>query len=169
MSNRLDRFMSFLDTDWESDEDGWMYLEVESEWVLKNHQDLPVESLRLIADALARYTILFAERSEEDARAANEPATRTAFPGYVYLMRGPDGLCKIGKSNNPSRRAEDLSLPGYPVQLLHSILVLDARRCEQALHRRYQDRWVGKEWFRLEHGQVLEFQSFTADDVEALL
>lgn len=78
-------------------------------------------------------------------------------PGYVYLMRmetydpSEHRPHKIGKSISPVARTQQLGgtkLP-YDITLLVTIETPDMDRLERELHRRFADRQMQGEWFRL--------------------
>lgn len=75
--------------------------------------------------------------------------------GFVYLMGGPDGLCKIGHTSDLWRRRRDL---GPQVRLLWWAMCGDSLGVEQAFHRHFAVKRIRGEWFELE-----------ADDVQWLM
>lgn len=72
--------------------------------------------------------------------------------GYVYLAE-QDGIHKIGASYQPHRRTLTVAPSGTLVHIIESDNYFQV---EKALHRRFGELALGKEWFAL-----------TEDDVEA--
>jgi hypothetical protein len=70
-------------------------------------------------------------------------ASALARPGYVYLLQLGD-IYKIGMSTKPRRRSRQIGAP-----LIHKIAVADMEEAEAALHRRFKNKRVRGEWFRL--------------------
>jgi len=90
---------------------------------------------------------------------------------YAYLMRSNTGHYKIGLSNDPTRRAREMTktptiLP-IEVDVVHTFRCEDARLVEQALHRLYSlDRQKG-EWFNLTEKQVRQIANIKHFDCTA--
>lgn len=78
--------------------------------------------------------------------------------GFVYLASG-DGYYKIGLSKNPVHRIETIGskLP-FELEILCSINTNDTRRLESELHRKFDDKRLSGEWFRLDHFDVEEIK-----------
>lgn len=67
--------------------------------------------------------------------------------GYVYVMRGADGLVKVGYSNKPERRAKQV---GNVIEIAHTSAFLeDAETIERGAHKllRLAGRHIRAEWF----------------------
>jgi Meiotically Up-regulated Gene 113 (MUG113) protein len=80
-----------------------------------------------------------------------EPAeTKKTKPGYVYLIRAENGLCKIGKAKNVSSRLKPFGVD-FPMkwELVHSFHSDDYGVAEKELHYKFRDKRVVGEWFRL--------------------
>ncbi|MBA2705837.1 MAG: GIY-YIG nuclease family protein [Blastocatellia bacterium] len=70
--------------------------------------------------------------------------------GYVYLIRNPAGLVKIGRSQNPNIRLRSLMTGSVDkLELLHTIECQHPHAIERALHRTYSGKRVRGEWFKL--------------------
>lgn len=71
-------------------------------------------------------------------------------PGYVYLIRSSDGLYKIGRSGNPNNRMRTfkLTLP-FDVEYECVIHTDDMVALEKQLHRKYTEKRIRGEWFKL--------------------
>jgi hypothetical protein len=81
--------------------------------------------------------------------------------GYVYAMTNPDmhGLVKIGKSDNPERRAADLHSTGSarPFVVVKSVEVADMDQAEKLLHEQFSAQRINarREWFGAPLPEVL--------------
>lgn len=78
---------------------------------------------------------------------------------YVYLMKQtkPPFHFKIGLSNNPYRRKEEVSAQfNQPIKLLVYWTVRDMERAEKYLHSYYKEAQVFGEWFEFRHAPVGE-------------
>lgn len=70
-------------------------------------------------------------------------------PGYVYLVRSGK-YHKIGRSNDPGRRAYEIALQlPEKVEVVHTIQTDDAVGIERYWHERFKDRRRNGEWFLL--------------------
>lgn len=69
--------------------------------------------------------------------------------GYVYLLKS-NGLFKIGKSKNPSKRITDIS-PKFPaeVEIVSVIKTKNMDSMESCLHNKFKDKRRLGEWFNL--------------------
>jgi hypothetical protein len=90
--------------------------------------------------------------------AAAEDPTDTK-PGFVYLARGHPGEYKIGRTNLVDRRVSELGATSA-VELvpLHEIKTDDAAGVETYWHRRFRDKRMRGEWFRLSPSEVKAFK-----------
>jgi hypothetical protein len=71
-------------------------------------------------------------------------------PGFVYLLSCEEGYFKIGRTNNPERRLDELhTLPPFKFELEHTIPADDMKAAEKELHQRFAEKRVNGEWFRL--------------------
>lgn len=94
----------------------------------------------------------------EATRAWNRQRTQTR-PGYVYLIRADNGLCKIGIADNIESRFRLLELGSpVPLVLLLAVHVEDATNLEAELHTYYQSQHSHGEWFKLSGKQIEEAQ-----------
>ena len=81
-------------------------------------------------------------------------------PGYVYLVRMPTGIYKIGCTSDPDRRLYALRNKfGQSLELLHLIPCADYGRAEQSLHKRYWHRHVAHERFNLSDSDIDEIKA----------
>ena len=83
------------------------------------------------------------------ALALNFKEIREPLVGYIYLLRQGD-IFKIGRSKNPSerRRVHNNTSP-VEVSLEHKLHVIDMESAESWLHRRFKQKLIKNEWFRL--------------------
>lgn len=80
--------------------------------------------------------------------------------GYVYIIHGGTGLCKIGMTTgDPYKRIAELQT-GSPVELkIIAILATDKpQELEQALHKDFTHRRKQGEWFQLTEADFAKFQ-----------
>lgn len=67
----------------------------------------------------------------------------------LYLFKNEMGLCKIGISINPAKRARSLmNLSGYKISILGVWELFDAYKYEQLLHKVFKKSRVQGEWFQ---------------------
>lgn len=67
----------------------------------------------------------------------------------LYLFKNEMGLCKIGISINPAKRARSLmNLSGYKITVLGVWELFDAYKYEQMLHTVFKRSRVEGEWFQ---------------------
>jgi hypothetical protein len=89
-----------------------------------------------------------------------EKAGKSAAPaeGSVYLLKS-GGFYKIGRSDELERRVNEIGvrLP-EPLVLIHAIRTDDAPGIEAYWHRRFSDRRIRGEWFRLSAADVAAFR-----------
>jgi hypothetical protein len=79
---------------------------------------------------------------------------------HLYVMSRSDapGLLKVGRSDDPERRAGDLQ-SGHCFWITVQAVINDRGCCEHEVHRRLQHACVdgpGREWFRVDLPKVLE-------------
>ncbi|KKS98531.1 MAG: hypothetical protein UV73_C0001G0052 [Candidatus Gottesmanbacteria bacterium GW2011_GWA2_43_14] len=96
-------------------------------------------------------------RENEDI---NFPAEEGVVPGYIYLGK-QNGSYKIGKSKNPNRRREDITLLGSePFELVHEIKTDDMNGVEKYWHERFKSRHKRGEWFNLTRTDISAFKQW---------
>lgn len=98
-----------------------------------------------------------APRCEFDDPGAMPPTEHPA--GYVYVIQDLDisKFYKIGRTNNPSRRFNELSqaLP-FAIEVVAVVETEDAPTLEWQLHQRYAEQRQRGEWFKLHDSHVRE-------------
>lgn len=96
--------------------------------------------------------------NERKRRGAGKGQTKDKS-GYVYLMPGPEGSYKIGKSGNPKSRRETfgVKLP-FDVEFVHLIQTSDMGALEKQLHRQFAAKRRGRS----------EFFMLSPEDVELI-
>ena len=76
-------------------------------------------------------------------------------PMHVYLVRTTEGLCKIGITQDMDTRINALkTVVPYGIETLHSLFHKDAKEIERDLHKRFADKRVNGEWFRLDEADI---------------
>jgi len=81
-----------------------------------------------------------------------------ATTGYIYLGK-QHGSYKIGKSKDPNRRREDISLLGpEPFEIIHEIKTDDMNGVEKYWHERFNSKHKRGEWFNLSKADVAAFK-----------
>jgi len=80
--------------------------------------------------------------------------------GYVYLIRTPLGVYKIGKTKSPQKRIKKLGvqLP-FEIDVIHLIRSDNYTKAEAALHDKYKNKRVNGEWFNLSDIDVKDIQN----------
>lgn len=92
-------------------------------------------------------------------------------PGYVYLVRHPDGRHKIGCTCRWLRDRIGGLCYHYQaeLELVHFIPSEHPRAVECHLHLRYEAKHLGHEWFDLTAEEVAEIRAMTHEDARSML
>jgi hypothetical protein len=87
--------------------------------------------------------------------------------GCVYVIRAPNDIYKIGKSNNVPRRFKrfEVKLP-FDIDLIHVIACSDYHKAERRLHEQFAGKRVAGEWFALDEADVAYLKSLERLDLE---
>jgi hypothetical protein len=86
-------------------------------------------------------------------------STDEAKHGFVYLVKGHPGEYKIGRTNLVDRRLSELgATASIEQELVHEIKTDDPAGIESYWHRRFQDKRMKGEWFRLSPADVKTFK-----------
>jgi Meiotically Up-regulated Gene 113 (MUG113) protein len=94
----------------------------------------------------------------EIADDVSAPTDETKY-GFVYLVRGHPGEYKIGRTNLVDRRLSELgATASIEQELVHEIKTDDPAGIESYWHRRFQDKRMKGEWFRLSPADVKTFK-----------
>ncbi len=96
-----------------------------------------------------------------DGGAANDPESLNTSDsyGFVYLVKGHPGEYKIGRTNLVDRRLSELGATASIEQsLMHEIKTDDPAGIEAYWHRRFQDKRMKGEWFKLNAADVKTFK-----------
>ncbi len=79
--------------------------------------------------------------------------------GFVYLVKGHPGEYKIGRTNLVDRRLSELGATASVEQeLIHDIKTDDPAGIEAYWHRRFQEKRMRGEWFKLSPADVRIFK-----------
>ena len=85
--------------------------------------------------------------------------------GYVYLLKGGE-YYKIGRTNDINRRVTEVGiLLPFEVKLVCSIETDDMCYLETSLRKRFADKRVGGEWFKLDEDDVQSILELTRKDI----
>lgn len=77
------------------------------------------------------------------------------YPGFVYLVKSPNGAYKIGRTKNPQSRAKTFGvLLPFEIEFLCLIKTKDMRQLEKELHERFATKRLNGEWFELSDEDV---------------
>ena len=122
---------------------------------------VPLLHVRIVPEVFMEVMGKMSERSQPDAKSKR---------GYVYLLDGPDGLYKIGRTKRLNQRVLGISLlmPFQP-SLLHSIACEDHGAAEAMLHARFAEVRVNGEWFRLNASDVTYIKAILTISAEGYL
>jgi hypothetical protein len=85
------------------------------------------------------------------------------YRGYVYVVKAPNDLYKIGTATNIERRIRKLN---FPVELIHGIKANHSPQAEAFLQHCYGHRRVGGEWFRLTDEDLEEIKAIAFIPIE---
>ncbi|MDN5274305.1 MAG: uncharacterized protein JWP06_206 [Candidatus Saccharibacteria bacterium] len=79
--------------------------------------------------------------------------------GFVYLVKGHPGEYKIGRTNFVDRRLSELGATASIAQeLIHEIKTDDPAGIEAYWHRRFDEKRMKGEWFKLSAAEVKMFK-----------
>jgi hypothetical protein len=79
--------------------------------------------------------------------------------GFVYLVKGHPGEYKIGRTNLVDRRLSELgATASIEQELIYEIKTDDPTGVEEYWHKRFQDKRMRGEWFRLNAANVKAFK-----------
>lgn len=79
--------------------------------------------------------------------------------GFVYLVKGHPGEYKIGRTNLVDRRLSELgATASIEQELIHEIKTDDPAGIEAYWHKRFNDKRMRGEWFRLNPSDVKAFK-----------
>jgi Meiotically up-regulated gene 113 len=79
--------------------------------------------------------------------------------GFVYLLRGHPGECKIGYTRLVDRRVAELgATASVEPKLIHEIKTDDPSGVEAYWHKRFESKRMRGEWFRLSSHDVRAFK-----------
>ena len=83
----------------------------------------------------------------------------TGAYGFVYLAEGHRGEYKIGRTNLVDRRLGELgAMSAVEYRLIHEIKTDDPSGVESYWHRRFADKRMRGEWFKLTAADVRAFK-----------
>lgn len=121
--------------------------------VLEHCGDAPeYQDVVAVCSAVYRPT----DAAGEERSDANDSGIRT---GFVYLIKGRRGEYKLGRTSVVDRRLSELAT-GSPVDLevVHEIKTDDPLGVEAYWHRRFSERRIKNEWFKLSSSDVRAFK-----------
>lgn len=97
-----------------------------------------------------------AETSGEERSDANDSETRA---GFVYLIKGHRGEYKLGHTSVVDRRLSELATgSSADLEVVHEIKTDDPLGVEAYWHRRFSERRIKNEWFKLSAADVRAFK-----------
>ena len=74
----------------------------------------------------------------------------STYSKVLYVAESSLGFHKVGISQNPPKRAAQLSVPNIlDLRIVHTVPVMFAHKSEKLVHRALEDYRVSPEWFRL--------------------
>ena len=117
-----------------------------------------------LRDAIAR----MASSKRTHPKVTNKRSPR---PGFVYVLQGPDGNYKIGRTIDYRGRIDSLTVK-LPFDV-HPLMVIrsdDYCALEKMLHDRFADKRVRGEWFALSEQDIQHIQEdFSGDIIDGVL
>lgn len=117
----------------------WLSMKAEIEAFYGNISDEQIEMFN------------FKSRWEQEVRSTGWSVNiglRKPNPGYVYVIHD-NGEYKIGMSASPDKRLKQVRKT-EDAEIVLQMLVPDARLVESILHKHFQDKRIGGEWFSLD-------------------
>lgn len=136
---------------------------------IADHANIPEEEVGQILVELqadrdlirhGEYWLLTYALTVEGTEAVQLPPNQTPVkPGYVYVLKGPQGYYKIGKTVSPDNRIATfgIELP-FDVEYELVVKVEDYHSAERRLHERYANKRVRGEWFALTKEDLQEMR-----------
>lgn len=92
----------------------------------------------------------------EEPPDANDSETRS---GFVYLIKGHRGEYKLGHTSVVDRRLSELATgSSVELEVVHEIKTDDPLGIEAYWHRRFSERRIKNEWFKLSAADVRAFR-----------
>jgi hypothetical protein len=96
--------------------------------------------------------------AEGNASAGTDPSVSTGY-GFVYLAKGHRGEYKIGRTNLVDRRMPELGVTAsVEPTLVHTIKTDDQVGVEAYWHKRFEDKLMRGEWYKLSAADVKAFK-----------
>jgi hypothetical protein len=89
---------------------------------------------------------------------ADGDKVETVSYGFVYLLKERPGHYKIGVSDDPERRVYELTKGPYKPLLESKIQTDDPFGVEAYWHKRFEEKWMRGEWFKLNVADVKAFK-----------
>lgn len=100
---------------------------------------------------------------QEDLRKPADTLPK-GVPGYVYLLRAENGICKIGRSAVPEARISAYATHSpIDIELICLIKTRDMHRLEAELHRKYAAKRGRGEWFALDASDIEYIKSLAVE------
>jgi len=101
----------------------------------------------------------YASANKAKAQGEEPISDRATSYGFVYLVKGHPGEYKIGRTNLVDRRLSELGATASIQQsLVHEIKTDDPTGIEAYWHKRFQDKRMRGEWFKLSAADVKTFR-----------
>lgn len=129
-------------------------------WIVAHTQQLSPKGRKAIHNllfaapdpALIENTAPIEDLSENRTR-----PTENYRKGYVYLLKGENGLYKIGRSKSPDIRIRDITkaVAPFDIQIVHKAFYPDCYKAESDLHKLFKEKRRRGEWFELSDNEVM--------------
>ena len=77
--------------------------------------------------------------------------------GFVYLLKGENGLYKIGRSKVPDVRINTITkaIAPFDIKTVHTAFYPDCYKAESDLHKLFANKRVRGEWFELSNEDIV--------------
>lgn len=94
-----------------------------------------------------------------------QPAKPKSAKGYVYLLKAPNRLWKLGKTHDLKQRLRSYKTAHAEVlDFTHVIYTTDRHALEKHFKAVFAERKVEREWYALTEADVKHFQDYSGED-----
>jgi len=81
-------------------------------------------------------------------------------PGWIYVLKADNGMCKIGQTTNLNKRIKQLGIQlPYELEVACTVWTDHVVIAEQILHKHYKEKRAKGEWFALTEENIAEIRA----------